>query len=43
MILGMTLSVPETEDGQDKRRIWGASPWRGEGRRALEQGPVHDE
>jgi hypothetical protein len=43
MILGMTLSVPETEDGQDKRRIGGASPWRGEGRRALEQGSVHDE
>ena len=42
-VSGVTLSVPETEDGQDKRRIWGASPWRGEGRRALEQGPVHDE
>jgi hypothetical protein len=40
MILGVTLSVPETEDGQDKRRIRCASPRHGE---ALDQGLVRDE
>src|SRR5262245_43070915 len=30
MMSGVTLSVPETEDGQDKRRSWCASQGRGE-------------
>ena len=40
-VSGVTLSVPETEDGQD-RRTWGVSPWRGEVR-STEQGPMRDE
>ena len=40
-VAGVTLSAPETEDGQDKR-TWGVSPWRGEAY-LLHQGLVLDE